>query len=717
MLKVFLTPQAGLSRAMDRVAKNLIVYMGHGIQPVNLQEDADLELLHVIGYPETVAAIDRITSAGKKYGVIQYCLRSTQEPNTEKWLDIWKGAEIVWSYYDLDQACKEDQQFVGARALSRFYISPLGADAKVFQPVPSKRPYAILTSGYIPETEGVLEAELATQECGMKMVHLGPVDDRYGSHVRTVLNISDPQLAEQYSLCRYVAGLRRVEGFELPAAEGLLCGARPIMFDRPHYRRWFENLADFIPEGTGPEVVEYLIEKFREPESNVTKDQLQEAVKRFNWETIIGGFWAKLKNPAPQVFVPEKGRVRPSSKSKKTLLVVADAAVATGFAKATHKYLDVVHHHYDTHVVGINYYGEPHDYPYKIWPPKSITGGDAFGVQRMAKLISKLRPSLVLVQNDVWNIPSYLRHCGNVPMVAALAVDGKNCRGAGLNGLRHAIFWTKFGQAEAREGGYSGQSTVIPLGVDLDLYKPLDREACRELLPFDRSDRDRIRGAFIIGNVNRNHPRKRLDLQISMFAEWIHTRQINDAFLFIHSAPTGDDAVDIGQLAQFFGIQNRILLFEPEVGGGIPEEKLPLLYNSFDLLCNTSQGEGWGLPAMEAMACGVPTLGGAWAAYPEWAESAMKLILCSEIACTPNRINAVGGIIDRAATLAAWDDFYKTPELRQFHRQEGLKLVARPEFRWENIGERYLDVLDTALAYRTPMATEDIAQMSPAFSL
>jgi hypothetical protein len=36
-------------------------------------------------------------------------------------------------------------------------------------------------------------------------------------------------------------------------------------------------------------------------------------------------------------------------------------------------------------------------------------------------------------------------------LVGAIAVDGKNCRGADLNGLDHVIFWTKFAEDEARK--------------------------------------------------------------------------------------------------------------------------------------------------------------------------------------------------------------------------------------------------------------------------
>ncbi len=44
----------------------------------------------------------------------------------------------------------------------------------------------------------------------------------------------------------------------------------------------------------------------------------------------------------------------------------------------------------------------------------------------------------------------------------------------------------------------------------------------------------------------------------------------------------------------------------------LPENALPNLYKSFDCFVLPSRGEGFGLPLIEAMACGVPTVGPAW---------------------------------------------------------------------------------------------------------
>ena len=375
----------------------------------------------------------------------------------------------------------------------------------------------------------------------------------------------------------------------------------------------------------------------------------------------------------------------------RSLLWIGDAAVASGFARSTHYTLETLRQTWDVSVLGINYQGDPHRYPYDIYP--CFPGGDLFGLGRVVPLIKKIRPDVIVVQNDPWNIPAYLAKTGNVPVVGAIAVDGKNCAGRGLNGLALAIFWTKFGENEAKLGGYSGPSEVVPLGVDLNIYKPQDRLSARRTMGFPVE----LDEAFIVGNVNRNQPRKRLDLCISYFAEWIKSRQINDAYFFFHTAPTGDQGYDVSQLAKYYGIANRLVLAEPEIGQGVSELALVKTYNTFDVMLTTTQGEGFGLPTFEGMACGIPQIVPNWAALEELCEDAVIKVPCTSIACTPNKINVIGGIADREKTIEAMDLLYRNVELRKEYRKKGLELVANPRYRWENVGQLFGEVIDNAL--------------------
>ena len=374
------------------------------------------------------------------------------------------------------------------------------------------------------------------------------------------------------------------------------------------------------------------------------------------------------------------------------LLWIGDAGCQSGFAKATHFTLDVLREAFDVAVIGINYRGDPHTYPYPIFP--AGIKGDPFGINRLDDVVARFSPEVIVIQNDPWNIPRYMKRFGDQwPVIAALAVDGKNCRGRGLNGLTLAVFWTQFALGEARAGGYAGHAAVVPLGVDLDLYQPQPKAEARLLLGLP----SKFKSAFIVGNVNRNQLRKRLDLTIEYFAEWIRRTQITDAYLFLHVAPTGDDAHDCQQLAGYYGIANRLIYVEPEVFNGVDEVAMPRIYSAFDVQMTTTQGEGWGLTTMEGMACGVPQIVPQWAALGEWCGDAAVQIPCPTTCVTPNRINSIGGVPDREATIAALDRLYRDRAFYDEHQQRGYDLVRRPEYRWRDIGEEFTAVVEQAL--------------------
>lgn len=384
------------------------------------------------------------------------------------------------------------------------------------------------------------------------------------------------------------------------------------------------------------------------------------------------------------------------------LLWVGDAVVASGFAKATHKTLEAFHKsgEWDVVVCGINYYGDPHEYPYPIFPANP-GGHDAYGVHRTAQLVGALQPDVVIIQQDPWNFAEYLKRIGgSTPVIGAVAVDGKNCRGNELNGLSHAIFWTEFGQFEAKRGGFTGTSSVIPLGVDLDIYRPVMQAEARWRADFP----DAIRDRFIVGNVNRNQPRKRHDLTISYFAEWVKEYGIKDAMLYFHICPTGEDAYDAKQLVKYYGMKGQFIISDPDnIGYGLPERSMPTVYSCSDVMFSTTQGEGWGLPHIESMACGVPQIAPDWSALAEWTvnkqgEDCAYLVPCTSIACTTSGVNTIGGIMDREAGIRALDTMYRDHEILMRYKQRGLALVEEDRFRWENIGARFLEVTDAVLS-------------------
>lgn len=387
------------------------------------------------------------------------------------------------------------------------------------------------------------------------------------------------------------------------------------------------------------------------------------------------------------------------------LLWIGDAACSSGFAQATHAILDRIRYEYDVTVLGINYRGDPHGYPYPIYP--AMWEFEPFGTRRLHEMCDIAKPDVIVIQQDGWNIPGYMlvlrakkangEYCSPehaaIPIVAAIPVDGKNFRGSWLDGVAMAVFWSQFGLDEAREGGYEGPARVIPLGVDLETYYPVDRSEALARLGIGV-----LNDKFIVGNVNRNQPRKRWDLSIKYFAEWVRTYKIKDAILFMHAAPTGDMSIDVKQLSRYYGVNHMMALREPEAYRGVSEDVMRDTYACFDVDISTTQGEGFGLTTLEAMACGVPCIVPGWSALGEWAKRGAWVIPCTSTAIGPPYVNVVGGVPDERQFVQSMQRLYIDKRAREQNRQAALECAGQACYRWENIGDSWVAALDGLLS-------------------
>ena len=113
--------------------------------------------------------------------------------------------------------------------------------------------------------------------------------------------------------------------------------------------------------------------------------------------------------------------------------------------------------------------------------------------------------------------------------------------------------------------------------------------------------------------------------------------------------------------------------------GYVPNEDLPALYNLARLLAFPSLYEGFGLPVIEAMACGTPVLTSNGSSLAEIATGAAWLI-------DPHNVDAMA---DGLARLAIDDD------LHGHLRAEGLARAA--QFSWQRAAEETVRVYDTVV--------------------
>ena len=143
-------------------------------------------------------------------------------------------------------------------------------------------------------------------------------------------------------------------------------------------------------------------------------------------------------------------------------------------------------------------------------------------------------------------------------------------------------------------GAEAGRIMLVPCGVDLSLFRPLDQETVRERLG--------LNGERVFLYVGRLEPLKGLDLLL-------HTAVHLDTCEKIRVLVVGGGASEEQEVARLRRLAKTLKVEEVfEFVGRVEQEELPLYYNAADVCVVPSYYESFGLAALESMACGTPVV-------------------------------------------------------------------------------------------------------------
>lgn len=141
--------------------------------------------------------------------------------------------------------------------------------------------------------------------------------------------------------------------------------------------------------------------------------------------------------------------------------------------------------------------------------------------------------------------------------------------------------------------------SVIHQGVDHELYRPIGKFKARDYFGLEPD------GTYIL-IVSSDLEHKRVDEVTEIIArireEYADAKILKAGY---GQALTGENIINTGWVS---------------------EKDMPLLYNAVDLYLHTSEYEGFGLPILEAMACGTPVVARNVASIPEIVGDCFELV-------------------------------------------------------------------------------------------
>lgn len=221
-------------------------------------------------------------------------------------------------------------------------------------------------------------------------------------------------------------------------------------------------------------------------------------------------------------------------------------------------------------------------------------------------------PTLLLGLYDVWKyeaarfegIPSAwwtpVDHDPVTPLVSAWAKE------------HPTIAMARFGQRALADIGVD--APYVPHAIESAVFTPGDKGAARDELGWDRD------AFYILVNATAHGSpmRKSWDQLLDAVGRFMARHPL--ARLHLHTSHVGLSGPDLRELCAAADIGPDRVSWAPQypyLAGLIGPDHMATLYRAADVLLAPSKGEGFGIPVIEAQACGTPVIVSDFTAQPE----------------------------------------------------------------------------------------------------
>ena len=253
---------------------------------------------------------------------------------------------------------------------------------------------------------------------------------------------------------------------------------------------------------------------------------------------------------------------------------------------------------------------------FKVYP----AGRDGHGNDVLSahyRHITQGRKGFVLFLSDVWVLKPQIAQ--TVPMMAWCPVDHDPVIPDTVDWFKASgalpVAISRFGQEQLQAAGIK-QVQYVPHGYDPDVFKPADRNEVRRALHLPED-------TFTVGMVSANlgQPSRKGFWQ-GLKAYSIFHKRHPDTALYLHTIMENPIGEDLPAMCDALDI--RPYCADPyALTIGAPPTLVSAVLNACDVLLQPSHGEGFGVPLLEAQACGTPVITTNFSANPEVAPAAV----------------------------------------------------------------------------------------------
>lgn len=254
-----------------------------------------------------------------------------------------------------------------------------------------------------------------------------------------------------------------------------------------------------------------------------------------------------------------------------------------------------------------------------VYPPPLHATGDHL----LRKYAALHKADVVVVLTDVWTLnPADFDLA--VPVIMWTPVD---CTPLGIGETQfynncatsvYPLAMSPHGQEQLKNAGHD-PVTMIPHGIDTQVFTP-PREPMRDMT---RMSLGLTPSTIAVGaNFNNIDPYRKATPQLLEAFRRFHVKH-RDSVLFLHTVATVRNSLDLTVITARLGITDCVRFCDQATiqAGMYTQADMARWYGAMDVVVNATCGEGFGIPAIEAQACGTPVIladntTGRWLAGP-----------------------------------------------------------------------------------------------------
>jgi glycosyltransferase involved in cell wall biosynthesis len=246
-----------------------------------------------------------------------------------------------------------------------------------------------------------------------------------------------------------------------------------------------------------------------------------------------------------------------------------------------------------------------------------------YGMDVVAQHAREMNADIVLTLIDAWVMDPGRITAAGARWVPWFPIDHDPLPEPVREKVKHAyqpIVYSRHAEKSATDAGLDVR--YVPHGVDTGVYAPTPKDEARAKLGLPAD-------AFVIGIVaaNKGLPsRKALPTQLEAFARFHEGHP--EAILYLHThLGTEMEGLDVAKVIEGVGIPESAIRVCDQYRNimGYADNVMATLYSAMDVLSSVTMGEGFGVPIIEAQACGTPVIVGGWTAMPELVGSGLVI--------------------------------------------------------------------------------------------